>query len=75
MAWTCTIATPPGVLVDGLLIDLTLAGVPNYGLIDGELEQVIPSRPAGLDGRWTRSTIILRVSDWTRSCVFMTIIM
>lgn len=35
----------------GLAIDLTLASVPNYGLTDGELKQVISSRPAGLDGR------------------------
>lgn len=32
-------------------IGLTLASVPNYGLDDGELKQVISSRPAGLDGR------------------------
>jgi len=32
------------------LIDLTLACVPKYGF-SNELEQVIPSRPAGLDGR------------------------
>jgi hypothetical protein len=37
--------------VNGLIIDLTLASDPKYGLDDGELKQVIPSRPASLDGR------------------------
>jgi hypothetical protein len=32
------------------VIDLTLDYVPNYGF-DDKLEQDIPSRPAGLDGR------------------------
>lgn len=35
----------------GWTMDLTFASVPNYGLDDGELKQVISSRPAGLDGR------------------------
>ena len=48
-------------LVDGLIIDLTLASVPNYGLNDGELKQVIPSRPAGLDGRSIRGR---RAGEW-----------
>ena len=50
-ACKCSIVTPPGRLVYGLTIDLTLASVPNYGLDDGELKQVISTKPAGMDGR------------------------